>query len=29
MTINVAYAGNVTIAPLWWQGAVGPGENLD
>lgn len=29
MTINVAYAGNVTIAPLWWEGAVGPGEELD
>lgn len=24
MTLNVAYAGNVVIAPLWWQGAVGP-----
>lgn len=27
MTINVAYAGNVVIAPLWWQGVVGPGYN--
>lgn len=26
MTINVAYAGNVVIAPLWWQGVVGPGD---
>lgn len=25
-TINVAYAGNVTIAPLWWEGALEPGE---
>ncbi len=26
MTLNVAYAGNVTIAPLWWQGAVEIGD---
>ena len=30
LTLNVAYAGNVTIAPLWWQGAVEIGdENND
>ena len=23
MTLNVAYAGNVVITPLWWQGKVG------
>ncbi len=27
LTLNVAYAGNVTIAPLWWQGAVEIGDN--
>lgn len=26
MTINVAYAGNVTIAPIWWEGALEAGE---
>ena len=26
LTLNVAYAGNVTIAPLWWQGAVEVGD---
>ena len=26
MTLNVAYAGNVVIAPLWWQGAIGAGD---
>ena len=26
LTLNVAYAGNVTIAPLWWQGAVEIGD---
>ncbi len=26
LTLNVAYAGNVTIAPLWWQGAVETGD---
>lgn len=26
LTINVAYAGNVTIAPLWWQGLVEVGD---
>ena len=25
MTLNVAYAGNVVIAPLWWQGAIHAG----
>lgn len=22
LTLNVAYAGNVTLAPLWWQGTI-------
>ncbi len=26
MTINVAYAGNVFVAPLWWEGTPGPGD---
>lgn len=26
LTLNVAYAGNVTIAPLWWQGLVEIGD---
>jgi prepilin-type N-terminal cleavage/methylation domain-containing protein len=26
MTINVAYAGNVFIAPIWWEGALDAGE---
>lgn len=26
LTVNVAYAGNVTIAPLWWQGTVDIGD---
>ncbi len=26
LTLNVAYAGNVTIAPLWWQGAIEIGD---
>lgn len=26
ITLNVAYAGNVIIAPLWWEGALEPGE---
>ena len=26
MTINVAYAGNVTIAPIWWEGALEAGD---
>lgn len=26
ITLNVAYAGNVIIAPLWWEGALDPGE---
>ncbi len=26
LTLNVAYAGNVTIAPLWWQGTVEIGD---
>lgn len=25
MTLNVAYAGNVFVAPLWWEGRVEPG----
>ena len=29
LTLNVAYAGNVTIAPLWWQGAVEIGDDND
>ncbi len=27
ITLNVAYAGNVIIAPLWWEGALEPGEH--
>lgn len=26
LTINVAYAGNVTIAPLWWQATIEIGD---
>ena len=26
MTINVAYAGNVFVGPLWWEGTIHPGE---
>jgi len=26
ITLNVAYAGNVWVAPLWWEGALQPGE---
>lgn len=26
LTYNVAYAGNVFIAPLWWEGRLEPGE---
>jgi len=26
ITLNVAYAGNVIISPLWWEGALEPGE---
>jgi len=26
ITLNVAYAGNVTIAPLWWEGALEASE---
>jgi hypothetical protein len=26
ITLNVAYAGNVLLAPLWWEGARQPGE---
>ncbi len=26
ITLNVAYAGNVWVAPLWWEGALEPGE---
>lgn len=26
ITINVAYAGNVYVGPLWWEGALQPGE---
>lgn len=26
ITLNVAYAGNVLVAPLWWEGALEPGE---
>jgi prepilin-type N-terminal cleavage/methylation domain-containing protein len=26
ITINVAYAGNVYVGPLWWEGALKPGE---
>jgi len=26
ITLNVAYAGNILIAPLWWEGALEPGE---
>lgn len=27
ITINVAYAGNVYVGPLWWEGALKPGEH--
>lgn len=26
ITINVAYAGNVFVGPLWWEGTLHPGE---
>jgi prepilin-type N-terminal cleavage/methylation domain-containing protein len=26
ITLNVAYAGNVYVGPLWWEGALEPGE---
>jgi hypothetical protein len=26
LTLNVAYAGNVTIAPIWWEGTLDAGE---
>lgn len=26
ITLNVAYAGNVIISPVWWEGALEPGE---
>ena len=26
ITVNVAYAGNVYVGPLWWEGALQPGE---
>ena len=26
ITLNVAYAGNVYVGPLWWEGALQPGE---
>ena len=26
ITLNVAYAGNVIISPLWWEGALEPGQ---
>ena len=26
ITLNVAYAGNVIISPLWWEGALEPGD---
>lgn len=26
LTLNVAYAGNVTIAPIWWEGTLEAGE---
>lgn len=26
LTLNVAYAGNVVVTPLWWQGAVGASD---
>jgi len=26
ITINVAYAGNVYMGPLWWEGMPEPGE---
>lgn len=26
ITVNVAYAGNVYVGPLWWEGALKPGE---
>jgi type II secretory pathway pseudopilin PulG len=29
ITLNVAYAGNVWIAPLWWEGALLPGEKAN
>jgi type II secretory pathway pseudopilin PulG len=27
ITINVAYAGNVFIGPLWWEGTIHPGDS--
>jgi len=27
MTINVAYAGNVFVGPLWWEGTLKPGDS--
>ncbi len=26
LTLNVAYAGNVLVAPPWWEGSLDPGE---
>ncbi len=26
ITLNVAYAGNVFVGPLWWEGTIHPGE---
>ena len=29
ITLNVAYAGNVFVAPIWWEGTLRSGENRD
>jgi prepilin-type N-terminal cleavage/methylation domain-containing protein len=29
ITINVAYAGNVFVGPLWWEGTIHPGDSRD
>ena len=26
ITMNVAYAGNVYVGPLWWEGTIQPGD---
>jgi len=26
ITLNVAYAGNVFVGPLWWEGSIQPGD---
>lgn len=29
ITINVAYAGNVFVGPVWWEGTIYPGESAN